>query len=88
MAEVEISVLTEKCLDRRMGSQVIVANEIGAWKSERNASSPNALLGGALLVEDIVGALAREGLTETKLTAGRERLWGRTTPCVPGSAGV
>lgn len=33
----------------------------------------NGLLGGALLVEDIVGALAHEGLTETTLTAGRER---------------
>ena len=30
MAGVGISVLTEQCLDRRMGSQVIVANEIGA----------------------------------------------------------
>jgi hypothetical protein len=38
MAEVEISVLTGQCLDRRMGSQVIVANEIGAWDSERNAA--------------------------------------------------
>jgi len=38
MAEVEISILTEQCLDRRMGSQVIVANEIGAWESERNAA--------------------------------------------------
>jgi hypothetical protein len=38
MAEVEISVLTEQCLDRRMCSQVIVANEIGAWESERNAA--------------------------------------------------
>ena len=38
MAEVEISVLTEQCLDRRMGSQEIVAHEIGAWESERNAT--------------------------------------------------
>jgi hypothetical protein len=38
MAEVEIAVLTEQCLDRRMGNQVIVVNEIGAWKSERNAA--------------------------------------------------
>ena len=48
----------------------------------------NGLLGGALLVEDIVSALAHEGLTETTLTAGQERLWCRTTPYVPGSAGV
>ena len=38
MAGVGISVLTELCLDRRMGSQVIVANEIGAWETERNAA--------------------------------------------------
>ena len=36
MAEVEISVLTEQCSDRRLGNQVIVANEVGAWESERN----------------------------------------------------
>jgi hypothetical protein len=35
--EVEIAVLTEQCLDRRMGCPVIVANEISAWESERNA---------------------------------------------------
>jgi hypothetical protein len=38
MAEVEIAVLTEQCLDRRLGSQIIVANEVGAWDSERNAA--------------------------------------------------
>ena len=38
MAEVEISVLTEQCLDRRLGSQVIVPSEVGAWESERNAA--------------------------------------------------
>jgi len=38
MAEVEISVLTEQCLYRRLGSQVIVASEVGAWESERNAA--------------------------------------------------
>jgi hypothetical protein len=38
MAEVETSVLTEQCLDRRLGSQAIVANEVGAWESERNAA--------------------------------------------------
>jgi hypothetical protein len=37
---------------------------------------PNAkTLGGVLLVEDVVGALVRERLTETKLT-GRERVGG------------
>jgi hypothetical protein len=38
MAEVEISVITEQCFDRRLGSQVIVASEVGAWESERNAA--------------------------------------------------
>ena len=36
----------------------------------------NIQVGGALLVEDVVGALACERLTELKLTAGRERAWG------------
>ena len=38
MSEVEISVLTEQCLDCRVGSQAIEANEIGAWEAERNAA--------------------------------------------------
>jgi hypothetical protein len=38
MAEVEISVLTEQCLDRRLGSLVIVVKEVGAWEDERNAA--------------------------------------------------
>jgi hypothetical protein len=36
MAEAEISVLTEQCLDRRLGSQEVVAKEVGAWETERN----------------------------------------------------
>jgi hypothetical protein len=38
MVEVEISVLTEQCLDRRLGSLVIVVKEVGAWEEERNAA--------------------------------------------------
>jgi hypothetical protein len=38
MAEVEISVLKGQCLDRRLGSLEIVANEVGAWETERNAT--------------------------------------------------
>jgi hypothetical protein len=38
MAEVEISVLTEQCLDRRLGSETIVKSEVGAWEAERNAA--------------------------------------------------
>jgi hypothetical protein len=37
MAEVEISVLSEQCLDRRLGSQLIVNSEVGAWEGQRNA---------------------------------------------------
>ena len=36
MAEVEISVLTEQCLDRRLGSVKIVESEVGDWEAERN----------------------------------------------------
>ena len=38
MAEVEISVLTEQCLDRRLGNQEIVTSEPGAWEVDRNNS--------------------------------------------------
>ena len=58
----------------------------------RHAATPpsaaRSKLGGALLVEDVVGALACERLTELKLTAGRERVGDPTMPCVLGSAGV
>ncbi len=37
MAEVEISVLTEQCLDRRLASQAIGASEVCAWEVELNA---------------------------------------------------
>lgn len=36
MAETELSVLTEQCLDRRMDSQEFVTSEVAAWESERN----------------------------------------------------
>ena len=36
MAEVEISVLTEQCLDCRLGSQEIVARVIGTGNTEQN----------------------------------------------------
>jgi hypothetical protein len=36
MAEVEISVLTQQCLDRRLGHQALLINEITAWETERN----------------------------------------------------
>lgn len=38
MAEVEISVLTKQCLDRRLGSEKIVESEVSAWENERNAA--------------------------------------------------
>jgi hypothetical protein len=37
MAEVEISVLTKQCLDRRLGNQEIVTREVAAWEAERNS---------------------------------------------------
>lgn len=36
MAEVEISVLTQQCLDRRLNSRHILASEVIAWETERN----------------------------------------------------
>ena len=38
MAEVEISVLTEQCLDRRLESREVLAKEVAAWEAERNAA--------------------------------------------------
>jgi hypothetical protein len=38
MAEVEISVLTEQCLNRRLSNAEIVAHEVGAWEVDRNNS--------------------------------------------------
>jgi hypothetical protein len=38
MAEVKISVLTEQCLDHRLGSKKIVNNEVRDWEAERNAA--------------------------------------------------
>lgn len=36
MAEVEISVLYEQCLDRRLDTVTIVEREVAAWEAERN----------------------------------------------------
>jgi hypothetical protein len=36
MAEVEISVLTGQCLDRRIGSRKILVSEVADWETERN----------------------------------------------------
>lgn len=36
MAEVEISVLCEQCLDRRLGQVELVEREVMAWENERN----------------------------------------------------
>lgn len=36
MAEVEISVLYEQCLDRRLGAVEILEKEVSAWQTERN----------------------------------------------------
>jgi hypothetical protein len=35
-AEIELSVLSRQCLDRRMESQGQMAGEVGAWQDERN----------------------------------------------------
>ena len=72
--------------DRKAPQRSVFSCEVPS--AARASSAAISKLGGALLVEDVVGALACERLTELKLTAGRERVWGPTTPCVLGSAGV
>lgn len=37
MAEIELSVLTRQCLDRRLPTQAHVASEVAAWVKDRNA---------------------------------------------------
>jgi hypothetical protein len=37
MAEIELSVLTEQCLDRRLPDRATLAREVAAWEQERNA---------------------------------------------------
>lgn len=37
MAEIEIGVMNQQCLDRRLDDQNVVANEVAAWETQRNA---------------------------------------------------
>ena len=37
MAEIEIGVMNQQCLDRRLDDQTVVANEVAAWETQRNA---------------------------------------------------
>ncbi len=39
MAEVELSVLNRRCLDRRIGSAELLCSEIAAWTARRNAKT-------------------------------------------------
>jgi hypothetical protein len=39
IAEIELSVLSRQCLDRRIGEIETLANETRAWKQKRNAAS-------------------------------------------------
>jgi hypothetical protein len=36
MAEIELSVLSRQCLDRRIGDPETLAREVAAWEMERN----------------------------------------------------
>ena len=38
MAEIELSVLSRQCLDRRIPDQEVVTAEVAVWEEERNAS--------------------------------------------------
>ncbi len=38
MAEIELSVLAEQCLDRRLADRATLQREVGAWQAARNAS--------------------------------------------------
>jgi hypothetical protein len=36
MAETEINIMNRQCLDRRLDSQGLMAEEVAAWEDERN----------------------------------------------------
>jgi hypothetical protein len=38
MAEIELSVLAEQCLDRRLAARATVEREVAAWEARRNAA--------------------------------------------------
>ena len=38
MAEIELAVLAEQCLDRRLADQARLEREVAAWQAARNAS--------------------------------------------------
>jgi len=39
MAEIELRVLSEQCLDRRLASRAILEHEVAAWERQRNAAN-------------------------------------------------
>ncbi len=39
MAEIELSVLAEQCLDRRLADRPTLEREVAAWEAERNAAT-------------------------------------------------
>lgn len=42
MAEIELSVLTRQCLDRRISDKNLLKQEVGAWEERRNQVSCKA----------------------------------------------
>jgi len=38
MAEIELSVLSEQCLDRRLADQATLQREVAAWQAARNGA--------------------------------------------------
>lgn len=39
MAEIELSILSRQCLDRRIPNQEVLKNEVAAWQDKRNSIS-------------------------------------------------
>jgi len=38
MAEIELSILEQQCLDRRLGDRAAMEQEVAAWLARRNAA--------------------------------------------------
>ncbi len=43
MAEIELSILSRQCLNRRIGSAAQLQSEVEAWQAERNADESRVI---------------------------------------------
>jgi len=61
MAEIELSLLSQQCLNRRIGDRVTLEHEIGAWETSRNAKQ--AVIDWSFTIDKAREKLARHYLS-------------------------